>query len=162
MDVWPSVLANHNWATTFSADLPAVNGVGLGGEVDAEFDDLLAGGEERLVVAFFLYLLEGDFRRLVALELDDIDIFVGVENDVYAAARCVILGLDIESHHLEHHRHRVLEVEFEVSLDFVVVAGEEGCEAGHEGIYVAAFDVIDKTINRELVANKGRSIKLTE
>lgn len=68
---------------------------GLGGEVDAEFDDLLAGGEERLVVALFLYLLEGDFRRLVALELDDIDIFVGVENDVYAAARCVILGLDI-------------------------------------------------------------------
>ena len=60
--------------------------MGLGGEVDAEFDDLLAGGEERLVVAFFLYLLEGDFRRLVALELDDIDIFVGVEDDVYAAS----------------------------------------------------------------------------
>ena len=48
MAVWPSVLAGHNWATTFSADLPAVNGVGLGGEIDAEFDDLLAGGEERL------------------------------------------------------------------------------------------------------------------
>mgnify|MGYP004642800253 CR=1 FL=1 len=55
MDVWPSVLANHNWATTYSADQPAVNGVGLGGEVDAEFDDLLAGGEERLVVALFFY-----------------------------------------------------------------------------------------------------------
>lgn len=55
MAVWPSVLAGHNWATTFSADLPAVNGVGLGGEIDAEFDDLLAGGEERLVVALFLY-----------------------------------------------------------------------------------------------------------
>ena len=55
MAVWPSVLAGHNWATTFSADLPAVNGVGLGGEIDAEFDDLLAGGEERLVVALLLY-----------------------------------------------------------------------------------------------------------
>ena len=86
MAVWPSVLAGHNWAINFSTDQPAVNGVGLGGEVDAEFDDLLAGGEERLVVAFFLYLLEGDFRRLVALELDDIDIFVGVEDDVYATA----------------------------------------------------------------------------
>ena len=41
---------------------PAVNGVGLGGEVDAEFDDLLAGGKERLVIALFLYLLESDFR----------------------------------------------------------------------------------------------------
>ena len=86
MDVWPSVLASHNWATTFSADLPAVNGVGLGGEIDAEFDDLLAGGEERLVVALFFYLLESDFRRLVTFELDDIDIFVGVEDDVYAAS----------------------------------------------------------------------------
>ena len=86
MDVWPPVLAGHNWATTLSADLPAVDGMGLGGEVDAEFDDSLAGGEERLVIALFLYLLEGDFRRLVALELDDIDIFVGVENDVYAAS----------------------------------------------------------------------------
>ena len=86
MDVWPPVLAGHNWATTLSADLPAVNGVGLGGEVDAEFDDLLAGGEERLVVALFLYLLESDFRRLVTFELDDIDIFVGVEDDVYAAS----------------------------------------------------------------------------
>ena len=53
-------------------------------------------------------------------------------------------------------------VEFEVSLDFVVVSGEEGCEAGHEGIDVAAFDVIDKTINRELVANKSRSVELAE
>ena len=35
---------------------------------------------------FFLYLLESDFRRLVALELDDIDIFVGVKDDVYAAS----------------------------------------------------------------------------
>ena len=86
MAVWPSVLANHNWAINFSADLPAVNGVGLGGEVDTEFDDLLAGGEERFVVALFLYLLESDFRRLIALELDDIDIFVGVEDDVYAAS----------------------------------------------------------------------------
>ena len=42
MAVWPSVLAGHNWTTTFSADPPAVDGVGLGGEVDAEFDDLLA------------------------------------------------------------------------------------------------------------------------
>ena len=42
MAVWPSVLAGHNWATTFSADPPAVDGVGLGGEVDAESDDLLA------------------------------------------------------------------------------------------------------------------------
>ena len=60
--------------------------MGLGGEVDAKFDDLLAGGEERLVIALFLYLLEGDFRRLVTLELNDIDIFVGVEDDVYAAS----------------------------------------------------------------------------
>ena len=29
--------------------------MGLGGEVDAEFDDLLAGGEERLVIALFFY-----------------------------------------------------------------------------------------------------------
>ena len=86
MAVWPSVLAGHNWATTFSADLPAVNGVGLGGEVDAEFDDLFAGGEERLVIALFLYLLESDFRRLVTFELDDIDVFVGVEDYVYAAS----------------------------------------------------------------------------
>ena len=86
MAVWPPVLANHNWATTFSTDLPVVNGVGLGGEIDAEFDDLLAGGEERLVIALFLYLFESDFRRLVTLELNDIDIFVGVENDVYAPA----------------------------------------------------------------------------
>ena len=34
---------------------PAVDGAGLGGEVDAEFDDLLAGGEERLVIALLLY-----------------------------------------------------------------------------------------------------------
>ena len=136
--------------------------MGLGGEVDAEFDDLLAGGEERLVVALFLYLLESDFRRLVTLELDDIDIFVGVENDVYAAARCVVLSLDIESHHLEHHRHRVLEVKFEVALDFVVIAGKECGETCHKGIDVAAFDVIDKAINRELIANKGRSVELAE
>ena len=86
MAVWPPVLAGHNWATTFSADPPAVDGVGLGGEVDAKSDDLLAGGEERFVVALFLYLFESDFRRLVTLELDDIDIFVGVEDDVYAAS----------------------------------------------------------------------------
>ncbi len=29
--------------------------MGLGGEVDAKFDDLLAGGEERLVIALLLY-----------------------------------------------------------------------------------------------------------
>ena len=29
--------------------------MGLGGEVDAESDDLLARGEERLVIALFLY-----------------------------------------------------------------------------------------------------------
>ena len=63
----------------------------------------------------------------------------------------MVFGLDIESHHLEHHRHRVLEVEFEVSLDFVIVSGEKCGEAGHKGIDVAAFDVIDKTINRELM-----------
>ena len=79
----------------FCPGFPAVNGVSLGGEVDAEFYDLLAGCEKRLVVAFFLYLLESDFGRLVALELYYIDIFVGVEDDVYAAAGGVILRLDI-------------------------------------------------------------------
>lgn len=67
----------------------------LGGEVDTEFYDLLTGCEKRLVVAFFLYLLESDFGRLVALEFYYIDIFVGIEDDVYAAAGGVILRLDI-------------------------------------------------------------------
>lgn len=79
----------------FCPGFPAVNGVSLGGEVDAEFYDLLAGCEKRLVVAFFLYLLESDFGRLVALEFYYIDIFIGVEDDVYAAAGGVILRLDI-------------------------------------------------------------------
>lgn len=79
----------------FCPGFPAVNGVSLGREVDAEFYDLLAGCEKRLVVAFFLYLLESDFGRLVALELYYIDIFVGIEDDVYAAAGGVILRLDI-------------------------------------------------------------------
>lgn len=82
----PAILHLCQCINSFLFRFPAVDGMGLGGEVDAEFDDLLAGGEERLVVALFLYLLEGDFRRLVALELDDIDIFVGIENDVYAAS----------------------------------------------------------------------------
>ncbi len=37
--------------------LPAVDGARLGREVDAETDDLLAGGEERFVVAFLFDLL---------------------------------------------------------------------------------------------------------
>ena len=82
----PAILHLCQCINSLSFRFPAVDGMGLGGEVDAKFDDLLAGGEERLVVAFFLYLLESDFRRLVALELDDIDLFVGVEDDVYAAS----------------------------------------------------------------------------
>ena len=53
-------------------------------------------------------------------------------------------------------------VEFEVSLDFIVVSGDERGKAGHKRIDVAAFDVIDKTINRELIANKSRSVELAE
>lgn len=47
-------------------------------------------------------------------------------------------------------------------MDFVVVAGEKGGEAGHEGFDVTALDVADELNHGEIALNEGRSIELAQ
>ncbi len=122
-------------------DLPAVDAAVCGGEVhtDSEHSSRVVG--ERAGVAFLFDLREGFVRGGVGLDLDDVDVVLGLDEDVDAAVGGRALCLDIFPHQLDDDVHRVLEVFLAVALDLVVCPGEEGVQTGHEALWVAGFDI---------------------
>ena len=69
----------------------------FGGEVDTEADDFLARGLEGEGVVVALNLLEGELGSLVELELEDIDILVGLDSHVDTALRGMVFGTGVEA-----------------------------------------------------------------
>lgn len=127
---------------------PAVNGFGFGREIDAEFDYILAAGEEWFVVALFLDLFQRNFGGFISLQFNDIDILVCVKDNVNPAVGCLLFCLDIEPHHFQHYRHHVLEVQLQIALYHVTVSCEKCSEAVHESLGVALLNVAYKLIDR--------------
>lgn len=121
--------------------------MGLGGEVGPDPEDLPAVGEEGPVVAFLVDLVQGVVGILVTLELQDIDEFVCLDEGVDASVGGVALDLYLLAHQLEHHVHRVLEVELVIAHDLVVHVGEERREAAHQHLHVAGLDVFDELVD---------------
>lgn len=121
----------------------------LRGEVGPDPEDLSAVGEEGPVVAFFVDLVQRVVGVFVALELQDIDEAVGLDEGVDAPVGGVALHLHLLADHPEHHVHSVLEVELVIAHNLVVHIGEEGREAAHQHFGVAGMDVFDKFIDRQ-------------
>ena len=124
--------------------------MGLGGEVGADPEKFAVVSSEGPVIALLVDLVQGVVGILVAFELQDIDELVGLDEGVDAAVGGVAFDLHLLPHQLEHHIHRVLEVEFVVAHELVVHVGEEGREAAHQHIDVAGLDVPYEFVDGQL------------
>ena len=120
-----------------------------GGKISADFENFALISGEGPVVSLLVNLVQGVIGILVPLELQDIDVFVCLDERVNAAVGGVPLHFDLLAHQLEHHIHRVLEIELVVAHDLVVHVGEECAEPSHQHLDGSATDVLDEFINRE-------------
>ena len=111
-----------------SYNLPTVDAAVCGGEVHADSEHSSRVVGERAGVAFLFDLREGVVRGGVGLDLYDVDVVLGLDEDVDAAVGGRALCLDIFSHQLDDDVYRVLEVFLAVALDLVVCPGEEGVQ----------------------------------
>ena len=74
---------------------------------------------ERKGVLLLLYLLHGLLSAAVQLELHHIHISVGLKDQVYPAAGCMVFHLCIESGQTEHDEKHVLVVQLDILGKFI-------------------------------------------
>ena len=102
-------------------------------------------------VAFLVNLLQGGLGGVVQLELEDVDDVLRLHHGVRPSVRTAHFGVSELAHELEDDEEDNLVVPLVVlALQFVGVAGEEGAQAGEEGVDVAALQLLGEETDVEL------------
>ena len=128
---------------TFSPNQPLLDIAGLGREVHADLEDLPIVSGERWGVAFLLDLPQGLLGGSVELELHDIYIAIGLQDEVYTPVRGMVLHLRVQADQLEDDEEDVPVMQLRVSLrllpgdHLVGCVGEEALEAVEESVVIA-------------------------
>ena len=90
--------------------LPGIDATTLRREADAEFEDLAFVVSKPTGIGLFLNLLKGGLGGIVYLDLNDVDILPGLEQDINPAIGGSLLHFYILSHELQDDVHRILEI----------------------------------------------------
>ena len=128
---------------TFSPYQPPLDIPGLGGEIRADLENLPVVSGEGQGVAFLVDLPQSLLCGSVQLELHDIDVAVGLQDEVDASVRGVVFHLRVQPDQLEDDEEDVsvmqLRVPFRVPANNRLVRGigEEALEAVEEGVVVS-------------------------
>lgn len=112
--------------------LPGINATVLRGKADADFEDLAFVIGKLPGIGLFLNLLKGGLDGVVYLDLNDVDILSGLEQDVNTTIGGGFLHLYILSHEFQDDVHRILEILLRISLDLIVLPGKKNFHPLHE------------------------------
>ena len=113
--------------------LPLLHGPGLGREVHAYLVQPTRVGSIGTGIAFRLYLRQGIVRRTVALELEDIDIAVGLHDAVRTALALLLLRIDrIDADQTEDEIERVMEKALLLRLTALAAHRVRECRQGRK------------------------------
>lgn len=85
IDLHSTAMRSETESGCILLDLPAVDASVGGGEVDADSEEGARVVGERAGVAFVFDLREGLVRSGVGLDLDDVDVVLCLDEDVYAS-----------------------------------------------------------------------------
>ena len=114
-----------------SSDFPAFDAAGGGGEVDSDEEDLSGITGEAAGVALLLDLTEGLGRTSVIFQLDDVDVFRRLDEEVDAPVGGVGLRPGVDSDEGREDVECVVEIILVVHLHVIRHPGEISVEATH-------------------------------
>ena len=84
-------------------NLPPVNAPLLGGKINANLEKLARVVGKRAGIALVLYLLQSDVGTLVDLQLKDVDVILGLHQQIHTSVNSVALHLHIQPQQREKH-----------------------------------------------------------
>ena len=128
---------------------------GLGREVRADLDQLPFICGKGQGVAFLLDLPQGLLGGSVQFELHDIDVAIGLQDEVDSSVRGVVFYLRVQADQLEDDEEDVPVMQFRIPLRvpandrLVGGIGEEALEAAEEGVVIAMLHLFHKTADLE-------------
>lgn len=107
---------------------------------DLEQLSLILG--KRQSVSLLLNLPQRLLCRAIQLELHHIDEAPGLQQQIDASLRSVVLRLDVEADQLEHDEKHVLVVKLKVAGQLVGSVGKEALQAAEESVVVSGLDLV--------------------
>ncbi len=116
--------------------LPLVDTPFLSRKVQTHLEQLTRIGGKWLGIAFLLYLLQGDVGTLVDLQLEDVDVFFRLHQDVHSSIGGMAFHLYIKTKQGKEHIHRIVEIQLLVAHQGIVAISEEGLQTVHEAFCV--------------------------
>ena len=117
----------------------------MGGvEVDTDFDEFPAVNGVGNEVAPVVDLGEGLVGGAVEFELEDVDVVGSFHDGIGPSLGAPDFGLGELSHEFEDEVEDRLVVAFRAVVQLVGDAGEEGSQAGEEGIDITRFQLVNK------------------
>ena len=128
--------------------LPGIDATILRSEADADFEDLAFVVSKPAGIGLFLNLLKGGLGGIVYLDLNDVDILPGLEQDVNPAIGGSLLHFYILSHELQNDVHRILEILLRISLNLIAGLGKERLQLLHKALGVSASDITGHSGNK--------------
>ena len=141
-----------------SGDFPAFDAAGDGGEVDSDEEDLSGIPGEAAGVALLLDLTEGLGGTSVVFQLDDVDVFRRLDEEVDASIGGVGLRPGVDSDEGREDVECVVEIILVVHLQVIRHPGEISVEATHHLLGLPVINGVHKLLDNAF----GRDMILSE
>ena len=109
-------------------------------KADPDFEKPTFVARKAAGIGLVFNLLQSGLHGVVGLDFYDVDILLGLEQDVNPAIGSGLLYLDIFSHEFQDDVHGILEIFLRITLNLITGLGKERFQSLHEALGVAAAD----------------------